>query len=383
LLDVYDSILPDNLPPTHRGKVFKIVYKLLVAVKNRKGSTLEAQELKLPIKVFNRVSGTGEGLTFDSRRPIVAGTDSAIVYCLEERQQAITFKTIRLSKYITQLHSQAFQGPEPSSATAAATTAPSPSLRPPSSSVGASGSSVSPTSSRLPSLDKPLEGMSLKRTTSELSTASAASSYNNFEVVDIPRLDDFLPPYSSYESLYNINTLCQSSSPLYFHIKSQDLSVARFALHRDAVRLGDVVHALIDFSGAGLRCLHVSATIEQHEVVESIFANKGEDTIRSISMKVRLLVFLIFFFFFFFFNSFFFRFGPGPHPPPPPPSLAASRLPASTMRIASPWRSSHCSLGFPSSLPRRFPPQFVSWLCFLFRPAFPTFRLFPAPPHSP
>ncbi len=54
-VDTYEMPLPACLPPTHRGKAFKISYKVEIVLQL---PDLTMQTFSFPVHVFHRVNGT-------------------------------------------------------------------------------------------------------------------------------------------------------------------------------------------------------------------------------------------------------------------------------------------------------------------------------------
>ena len=62
--DRFELKLPSDLPPTHRGKIIRFSYKLVVGVQ-RPGMSRRSQIFQLPFKMFSRVGRKFDTLTLN------------------------------------------------------------------------------------------------------------------------------------------------------------------------------------------------------------------------------------------------------------------------------------------------------------------------------
>jgi hypothetical protein len=56
MIDTYQIVLPATLPPSHRGKVCRIVYKLLIGVQ-KDALQKKNNVISIPFRIFNRTDG--------------------------------------------------------------------------------------------------------------------------------------------------------------------------------------------------------------------------------------------------------------------------------------------------------------------------------------
>lgn len=54
--DRYEIDLPSVLPPSHRGRVIRFTYKLIIGV-HRTGGSMQSQIFQIPFRIFNRIDG--------------------------------------------------------------------------------------------------------------------------------------------------------------------------------------------------------------------------------------------------------------------------------------------------------------------------------------
>ncbi|KAL1918396.1 uncharacterized protein VTP21DRAFT_3056 [Calcarisporiella thermophila] len=79
----YETFLPSDLPPSHKGKAFRFNYNLIVGIQNG-GLNNQSQVLELPFRVFNHTSEDGSRPVYDLMNPIVVWQDEATVFCIED-----------------------------------------------------------------------------------------------------------------------------------------------------------------------------------------------------------------------------------------------------------------------------------------------------------
>ncbi|KAJ3163459.1 hypothetical protein HDU86_000038 [Geranomyces michiganensis] len=72
----YDILLPKTLPPTHKGRVIRFSYKLIVGIQ-RGGTTQKSQVFQLPFRVFSFVHDDGSRPVYEILSPAVFTKDEA------------------------------------------------------------------------------------------------------------------------------------------------------------------------------------------------------------------------------------------------------------------------------------------------------------------
>jgi hypothetical protein len=75
-LVVYELLLPSVLPPSHRGKVVKFQYKLLIGIqKNMK--TKVSKVISIPFRFLNRTNADGSRPIYEILNPVIQIKDNA------------------------------------------------------------------------------------------------------------------------------------------------------------------------------------------------------------------------------------------------------------------------------------------------------------------
>ncbi|KAI8839901.1 Rgp1-domain-containing protein [Chytridium lagenaria] len=69
---------PPELPPTHRGKIIRFSYKLIVGIQ-RTGTSKRSQVIQLPFRVFGRVEGDGSKIVYEILNPVIVNTEEAVI----------------------------------------------------------------------------------------------------------------------------------------------------------------------------------------------------------------------------------------------------------------------------------------------------------------
>ncbi|KAJ3011340.1 UNVERIFIED_CONTAM: hypothetical protein HDU68_001702 [Siphonaria sp. JEL0065] len=75
----YETRLPIDLPPSHRGKAIRISYKLVVCVQRAGAQAGKPQIFQIPLRVFAAVGDLISRRVFDVLSPIVITEDTGIV----------------------------------------------------------------------------------------------------------------------------------------------------------------------------------------------------------------------------------------------------------------------------------------------------------------
>ncbi|CAB5395650.1 unnamed protein product [Rhizophagus irregularis] len=79
----YETRLPNDLPPSHRGKAIRFLYYLIIGT-HRGGMNHQSNVVQMPFRVFNYVSDDGSRPIYDLMNPVVIYKDEAIITCKEE-----------------------------------------------------------------------------------------------------------------------------------------------------------------------------------------------------------------------------------------------------------------------------------------------------------
>jgi hypothetical protein len=76
--DTYELKLPSVLPPSHRGKIVKLRYKLAVGIQ-RDAHARKTNIVYIPFRVFGRMGPDGARAVYDVQAPTIVTRDEAIV----------------------------------------------------------------------------------------------------------------------------------------------------------------------------------------------------------------------------------------------------------------------------------------------------------------
>ncbi|KAJ3217670.1 hypothetical protein HDU67_007493 [Dinochytrium kinnereticum] len=79
----YELKLPSELPPTHRGKIIRFSYKLIVGIQ-RSGTSKRSQVIQLPFRLFGKVEGDGSKIVYEILNPVIINTEEAIITPIEK-----------------------------------------------------------------------------------------------------------------------------------------------------------------------------------------------------------------------------------------------------------------------------------------------------------
>jgi hypothetical protein len=247
--------LPKGLPPTHRGKVMKISYSLVIGTQ-RPGGAREQQvtSVEIPFRVLGSVNDHGEILGHDLMSPYIILRDQA-------RVQSI-------SKPHNQLNAT------PKGTLPDLTTTPASTLN----SFLAYADELLSQRNRDPStgLLSPSATVPSSRRPSTLSVYNHPTSPTPKEAIDLAILRSNLVSSSS-----------QSANR--FEIARNGRRVGVVTLVRPAYRLGESVTLAIDFSNADILCLAVHAALETAErITDPALALRSEASVHRVSRKVHV-----------------------------------------------------------------------------------------------
>ncbi|KAI9207315.1 Rgp1-domain-containing protein [Polychytrium aggregatum] len=81
----YEIDLPSTLPPSYRGKVIRVSYKLLVNVQ-RPGGRTRTQLIQLPFRLFGRFEEDAAKAVYEIMNPIIINNDTAHVSMVEDAE---------------------------------------------------------------------------------------------------------------------------------------------------------------------------------------------------------------------------------------------------------------------------------------------------------
>lgn len=252
----YAFKLPKGLPPSHRGKVMKISYSLVIGTQ-RPGGAKEQQvtSVEIPFRVLGSVNDQGEILGHDLMSPYIILRDQARVQSISKPHNQLNSTpkdTLRDTStatpastlnsflaYADELLSQRTQDPN----------------------TGLLSPSATVPSSRRPST---------------LSLYNNPTSPTPKEAIDLAILRSNLVSSSS-----------QSANR--FEIARNGRRVGVVTLARPAYRLGESVTLAVDFSNADILCLAVHAALETAErITDPALALRSEASVHRVSRKVHV-----------------------------------------------------------------------------------------------
>ncbi|CAG8632155.1 8546_t:CDS:2 [Acaulospora morrowiae] len=79
----YETRLPTDLPPSHRGKAIRFQYNLIIGT-HRGGLNHQSNIVQMPFRVFNYVSEDGSRPVYDLMNPVIIYKDEATTTCKED-----------------------------------------------------------------------------------------------------------------------------------------------------------------------------------------------------------------------------------------------------------------------------------------------------------
>ncbi|CZT45115.1 related to RGP1 Reduced growth phenotype protein [Rhynchosporium secalis] len=244
----YAFKLPRGLPPSHRGKVIKISYKLVIGTQ-RPGGAKEQQvkSVEVPFRILGSVNNHGELLGHDLMSPYIILRDQAQVHAIEVAAEAI----LENSK-----------------------------------GVEVKESTKTPEST--------LDGF-LTYVDELLAAPRHNSSAGLLSPTELPksRRQSFLPePATAKEAIdmailrSNVATDPRQSANR-FEIARSGKRVAVVMLARPAYRLGETISAAIDFTDAEIPCYAIHASLETSEKVDNSISLRSEASILRVTRKTH------------------------------------------------------------------------------------------------
>ncbi|CAG8468838.1 16487_t:CDS:2, partial [Funneliformis caledonium] len=226
----YETRLPNDLPPSHRGKSIRFLYNLIIGT-HRGGMNHQSNIVQMPFRVFNYVSDDGSRPIYDLMNPVVIYKDEAVIACKEETPKPQPIKKRDNKK-------QGF----------------------------------------LDYLEKLVQSSN-----SEIS--SLISNVNNDSSKDS---DMYVFVEKEESSVANTATiLSKNMRKANYDICKNNQRVAQLCLLKTSYRLGDIVTGTINFNDAVIPSYQVSVTLESSEIVESSIANRPQQQIARTTRKVH------------------------------------------------------------------------------------------------
>lgn len=234
----YTFRLPRGLPPTHKGKLMKISYSLVIGTQ-RAGGAKEQQvrSVEVPFRVLGSVNSRGEILGHDLMSPYILLRDEAIVTTIGKghkykRSEIEKIKPSTMNDFLGYVNELVAQQKE-----------------------DRGGNLLSPSS--IPGTRRP----------SAFEEVTSAKDAIHFAVL-------------------RSNIAAEGQSQNRFEIARNGQRVGVVMLPRPAYRLGEVVTMVIDFAKAEIPCFAVHATLETSEMVDPSMALRSESSIQRVTRRV-------------------------------------------------------------------------------------------------
>lgn len=83
---IYQLKLPNDIPPSHRGKAIKFTYNLIIGT-HRAGSSQQSRIIQLPFRVFNHVAENGLRPMYDLMNPVILYKDEAMTETIADAKK--------------------------------------------------------------------------------------------------------------------------------------------------------------------------------------------------------------------------------------------------------------------------------------------------------
>ncbi|KAI7853420.1 Rgp1-domain-containing protein [Circinella umbellata] len=243
----YKLKLPNDIPPSHRGKAIRFTYSLVVGTQrsNPSQSNGQGQVVQIPFRVLNHVSEDGSRPIYDLMNPVVMYKDEATVEQFSEED----FKKSKMHMRRTSTSDKA----------------------------------------RSDFLDYVNE-LSLHSTENEsISEITRRESDAYDEPTEEQKQDD--DDDTAEKRMFGracaqiVSRITNSSRKAMFDICKNNQRVAQLHMTKTAYRLGEAVQGVLDFEHAVLPTYEVSILLESSEVVESDIALRPTQQISRISRK--------------------------------------------------------------------------------------------------
>ncbi|KAI6244886.1 hypothetical protein HI914_06852 [Erysiphe necator] len=230
----YSFKLPHGLPPSHRGKAIKIIYKLVIGIQRPGGTSQQQVKLiEVPFRVLGSVDSSGKLLCHDLMCPYVIFQDQACIKLLPEQHSNLT--ALRKKSNSSESRLKNF---------------------------------VSYTEKLL---SKPRNHIS-PYNISPRTTMRPHSSLFVEEPTTIKEAIDMAILRSS-------NATETQKNPNRFEIARSGRKVAVLMLTRPAYRLGETIYVVIDFTDAKIPCYAIHASLESSERVDNSISLRSEASI--------------------------------------------------------------------------------------------------------
>ncbi|KAJ8652306.1 hypothetical protein O0I10_012079 [Lichtheimia ornata] len=246
----YKLKLPNDIPPSHRGKAIRFTYSLVVGTQraNTTPSGGQGQVVQIPFRVLNHVSEDGSRPIYDLMNPVVMYKDEAIVEAFSEED----FKKPRLS------------------------------MRRRESNKSASNKARDEFMAYVNELSEHVNG----NTSIHEITRRESDAYEE-PTAEQDQDDDETAEKRMYgrACAQIVSRITNASRKAMFDICKNNQRVAQLHLTKTSYRLGEAVLGVLDFEHAVLPTYEVSILLESNEIVQSDIAIRQPNQIARISRK--------------------------------------------------------------------------------------------------
>ncbi|KAI9497852.1 Rgp1-domain-containing protein [Zychaea mexicana] len=245
----YKLKLPNDIPPSHRGKAIRFTYSLVVGTQrsNSSPSNGQGQVVQIPFRVLNHVSEDGSRPIYDLMNPVVMYKDEAIVEAFSEED----FKKAKLSMRRT----------------------------------SSKAASDKARSDFLDYVNELSAHSSENESFSEI-TRRESDAYDEPTAEQKQDDDDTAEKRMFGRACAQIvSRITNSSRKAMFDICKSNQRVAQLHMTKTAYRLGEAVLGVLDFEHAILPTYEVSILLESNEIIESDIALRPAQQITRISRK--------------------------------------------------------------------------------------------------
>ncbi|KAI8598204.1 Rgp1-domain-containing protein [Dissophora ornata] len=229
----YQIELPEDLPPSHRGKTIRFAYNLVLGVQRGSVHT-PAKSVQLPFRLYNNISAMGTRPVYDLMSPVILHKDTAISGVAG--QGRVSEKSIENPK----LARKQFEDY-----------------------VDELVRNIKPSS----------EGSSLTQTR-EL-TRRESDAYKDEEAV------------LSHTCLEKVALLSRSTSAASYDICKNNVPVAKLSLIKTRLKLGETVHGIISFTAREIPTYQISVTLETVEAIEPNYSCRSTAQTAKLTKRVH------------------------------------------------------------------------------------------------
>ncbi|KAJ3366549.1 hypothetical protein GGF31_008048 [Allomyces arbusculus] len=244
----FRTLLPLSLPPTHRGKLFRVTYRLVIHIHPRHHAPVI---LHAPFRVFSALEDDGQSPVHDLLNPIVHARDTADVVDL----QAVVKEPAARGMTSSKSHDEIVDF--------------------------------------LKTLDEACdeveeEGVGSPSTpgTRRASGASAAGTRTPPSPATPPRGGGVGGKVIHGLWVRKIQTFLLQAPSVVFDISRNDTRVAKLKLRRTAHRLGDVISGIVDFRDADAATHQVSIFLESYEDVAASLSVRPASQTHALTTRV-------------------------------------------------------------------------------------------------